>query len=73
MTADVRDDRRVVLMLPPEVPTGQAELVVTVDPHDGEREKTRAAAVERFLALARCSLFRSGGAYPTREELHDRH
>ena len=30
ITADVKDDRRVVLTLPPEVPTGQAELVVTV-------------------------------------------
>jgi hypothetical protein len=28
---DVNDDRRVVLTLPPEVPTGQAELVVSVD------------------------------------------
>jgi hypothetical protein len=31
ITADVKDDRRVVLTLPPEVPTGQAKLVVTVD------------------------------------------
>jgi hypothetical protein len=31
ITADVKDDRRVVLALPPEVPTGQAKLVVTVD------------------------------------------
>jgi hypothetical protein len=31
ITAEVKDDRRVVLTLPPEVPTGQAELVVTVD------------------------------------------
>lgn len=30
ITADVGEDRRVVLTLPPEVPTGQAELVVTV-------------------------------------------
>jgi hypothetical protein len=28
ITADVRDDRGVVLTLPPEVPTGQAELAV---------------------------------------------
>jgi len=32
ITADVKDDHRVVLTLPPEVPTGQAELVVTVEP-----------------------------------------
>ena len=31
MTAEVTDDRRVVLMLPPEVPTGPADLVVTVE------------------------------------------
>jgi hypothetical protein len=30
-TADIKDDRRIVLMLPPEVPTGKAELVVTVE------------------------------------------
>ena len=30
LTADVQADRRVVLTLPPEVPTGQTELVVTV-------------------------------------------
>ncbi len=31
MTADVKDDRQVVLTLPLEVPTGQADLVVTVE------------------------------------------
>jgi hypothetical protein len=31
ITADVKDDRRIVLTLPPQVPTGQAELVVTVE------------------------------------------
>lgn len=31
MTTDVTDDRRVVLTLPPEVPTGRADLVVTVE------------------------------------------
>ncbi len=29
--ADVKDDRRIMLTLPPEVPTGQANLVVTVE------------------------------------------
>ncbi len=37
---------------------------------DAEREKSRAAAVEQFLALARSSSFRSAGPYPTRDELH---
>jgi hypothetical protein len=31
MIADVADDRRVVVTLPPEVPTGKTELVVTVE------------------------------------------
>jgi hypothetical protein len=31
LTADVQDDRRVVLTLPSEVPTGLTELVVTID------------------------------------------
>jgi hypothetical protein len=29
--AEIRDDRRVILTLPPEVPIGQANLVVTVE------------------------------------------
>ncbi len=73
ITADVGDDRRVVLTLPPEVPTGEAELLVTVEPHDRTREQQRAAALDRFLALARASSFRSAGPYPTRDELHERH
>jgi len=31
ITADVRDDRRVVITLPPEVPTGTTELIVMVE------------------------------------------
>jgi hypothetical protein len=48
MKADVRDDRRVILTLPPEVPTGPAELVVTVESTDGIGSQPRgvpAAAV----------------------------
>jgi hypothetical protein len=40
---------------------------------DAEREKSHAAAVDQFLALARSSPFRSAGPYPTRDELHERH
>ena len=40
---------------------------------DAEREKARAAAVDQFLALARSSSFRSTGACPSRDELHERH
>jgi hypothetical protein len=39
ITTDVKDDRRVVLTLPPEVPTGQAELVVSVSPQKSEEPK----------------------------------
>lgn len=70
---NVQNDRRVVVTLPPEVPTGPAELVVTVDSHDSEREKSRLLALDEFLALARASTFRSAGPYPTRDELHARH
>jgi hypothetical protein len=31
LTTDVKDDRRVLLTLPPEVPTGLVNLVVTVE------------------------------------------
>jgi hypothetical protein len=31
VTTDVNDDRKVLLTLPPEVPTGRAKLVVTVE------------------------------------------
>jgi hypothetical protein len=52
----------VVLILEPSPPTAT----------DPEREKTRAAALDHFLALARSSTFRSAGPYPTRDELPER-
>ena len=52
----------IVLVLEPSQPTS-----------DVEREKTRAAALDQFLVLARSSSFRSAGPYPTRDELHERH
>jgi hypothetical protein len=73
VTTQVNDDRRVVLTLPAEVPTGQAQLVVSVDTPGVDREQERVAAIEQFLALARASTFRSTGPYPTRDELHERH
>ncbi|HEY7156690.1 MAG TPA: hypothetical protein VH575_22165 [Gemmataceae bacterium] len=39
---------------------------------DAEREKSRAAALNQFLTLARSSSFRSAGPYPSRDELHER-
>jgi hypothetical protein len=40
---------------------------------NGEREKERADALDRFLALARSSSFHSAGPYPMRDDLHERH
>ena len=37
-----------------------------------EREIARAAALDQFLELARTSSFRSAGAYPSRDDLHER-
>ncbi len=39
ITVEVKDDRQVVLTLPPEVPTGQTELVVTVAPKKNAQPK----------------------------------
>jgi hypothetical protein len=36
VSADVKDDRRVELTLPPDTPTGKADLVVSVSPHTPE-------------------------------------
>lgn len=48
MTTDVPDDRRIVVTLPREVPTGRADLVVTVESVNGTDSAPRgvpAAAV----------------------------
>lgn len=44
-------------------------IIVPQEIHDQAR---REAALTEFLKLARASRFRSEGAYPTRDELHDR-
>jgi len=41
IAAEVKDDRRVVLTLPPEVPTGHTELVVTVASAPAEKKRPR--------------------------------
>jgi hypothetical protein len=46
ITTDVKDDRRVVLTLPAEVPTGQAELVVTVDSPVPDKKRPRTSLAE---------------------------
>jgi hypothetical protein len=46
ITTDVKEDRRVVLTLPPEVPTGQAELVVTVESPAPENKPPRTSLAD---------------------------
>ena len=46
ITTEVKDDRRVVLNLPPEVPVGQAELVVTIESPIPERLQPRTSLAE---------------------------
>ena len=56
-----------------EKSTGSAEVRVTVDSEHTERERSRAEALDQFLALAKASSFHSSGPYPTRTDLHERH
>jgi hypothetical protein len=39
VSADVKDDRQVTLTLPPEVPTGRAELIINIASQQPERPK----------------------------------
>ena len=52
MTADVTDDRRVVLTLPPEVPTGPADLVVTVESPNGTGSQPRGVLPAAIRGIA---------------------
>ena len=72
IAAEVPDDRQLTLTLPPEVPTGPAEVTVTVDSPNAERERARAEALAQFLALARASTFCSTESYTSRSELYER-
>ena len=45
-TTEVNDDRRVVLKLPPEVPTGQVELVVSVDSPAPDKKQPRTSLAD---------------------------
>jgi hypothetical protein len=51
MTAEVKDDRRVVRTLPPEGPTGRAELVVTVESPDGSGSYPRGVPAESVRGI----------------------
>ena len=72
ITTDVPSSRQLTLTLPSDVPVGPAEVVVTVDSANPDRERLRAEALKRLLALARSSTFRSEGPYPSRSELYER-
>lgn len=39
VSTDVKDDRQVVLTLPPEVPTGRTELTISIAPQEPESPK----------------------------------
>ena len=49
ITADVQADHRVVLTLPPEVPTGRADLVVTVESPKSKQARGVPAATIRGI------------------------
>jgi hypothetical protein len=46
VTADVRDDRQLVLTLPPEVPVGKTELVITIDAPAEKKKPPRTSLAE---------------------------
>jgi hypothetical protein len=52
ITTDVPDDRRVVLTLPPEVPTGRADMVVTVDSPNGAGTMPRGVPAAAIRGIA---------------------
>ena len=52
VTADVKDDRRVVLTLPLDVPTGRAELVVTVESPKGKPPQPRGVPAAEIRGIA---------------------
>lgn len=39
VSTDVKDDRQVTVTLPPEVPTGKAELIINIAPEQPEASK----------------------------------
>jgi hypothetical protein len=48
----------------------RVEVIVLIT--DEATEADREAALERFMARARASTFKSEGPYPSRDELHER-
>ena len=48
VTADVKEDRKVELVLPPEVPVGMQEIVVTVTTEPSDSPKPRKASLSEW-------------------------
>lgn len=46
ITVDLKDDRQVVLTLPPDVPTGATELVVNISSQPADKKKPRTSLAE---------------------------
>ena len=69
----VQDDGELRLSDLPFRKGDRVEVIVNVlDSEDARQEQRRSEARERFLAQARASRFCSRGAYPSRDELHER-
>ena len=71
LTADIKDDRRIALTLPPEVPTGKAELVISIESPNGKQTHPRGVPASVIRGIAAGS-----GAPPSDETieqwLHER-
>lgn len=46
VTVEVKEDRQVIVTLPPEVPTGKCELVISVASLSGEQKKPRTSLAD---------------------------
>ena len=46
ITVDLKDDRQVVLTLPPDVPTGATELIVNISSQPADKKKPRTSLAE---------------------------
>jgi len=64
--ADVQSDRKVIVTLPPEVPTGPAELVVTVESPTGKLSNARGVPAAEIRGIG------AGIGQPPDDETVDR-
>ena len=58
VSTDVKDDRRVVLTLPPEVPLGKTELIISIAPDEPQGPRVRRSSLADW-AEERASLNRA--------------